>query len=142
MNTLLEFEGNSIEVDNFEHNKKRYEKGDPYNTEFVVSVITDTGFTGKTRYVCDMGDFRRFILELDELFKKKRISAKLTDIVYGSSVTFKFLRRESYCVSGMLIGAEGEHILRFSFNVDRSGIFIFAKQLREMIGEFYGTGAG
>lgn len=141
VNAVIEFEGNSVEIIDFEHNKKRAYMGDPNNTAFVLSVQSAVGFSGLSRYICDMGVFRRFISELDDLFRKKIISTKLTDQSLGSYIKFKMSGKEVFIVSGMSIGADGEHILKYEFSMERSMIFMFAKQLRELINEFYGLSA-
>lgn len=138
VNAVLEYEGNIVKIMDFEHNKKRSDVGDPNNTAFVLRIQCAVGFAGLSRYVCDIGVFRRFISELDDLFKKKIVSAKLTDQSLGSYIKFKMSSKEVYIVSGMLISLDGEYILKFEFPTERSMIFVFTKQLREMISEYYG----
>lgn len=141
INATLEYEGNIIEISEFEHNKKRAEKGDPNNTAFVLRIQSAAGFSGLSRYICDIGGFRRFISELDDLFRKKIISAKFTDQNLGSYITFKMSSREVYTVKGMSLDSDGEQILKYEFTIDRSSVFAFARQLRELINEFYGLSA-
>ena len=141
VNAILNHEENSIEIKDFEHNKKRAEAGDPNNTAFILRVESAVGFVGTSRYICDIGGFRRFISELDELFKKRIISAKLVDQSLGSYITFKMSGRDIFIVKGMSLGSDGEHILKYEFGIERSDIFAFIKQLREIVGEYYGISA-
>lgn len=137
VNAILNFEDNSIEIKDFEHNKKRAEVGDPDNTAFILRVESAVGFVGTSRYICDMGAFRRFISELDELFKKRIISAKFVDQSLGSYILFKLSKRDVFIVKGMSLGSDGENILKFEFAIDRPSVFAFTKQLRELVSEYY-----
>lgn len=141
LNAVIEFEGNSVEISEFEHNKKRADVGDPNNTAFILRVECAAGFMGTSRYICDINALRRFILELDDLFRKKIISAKFTDQSLGSYIKFKMSSKEVFIVSGMSLGSDGEQILKYRFTIDRPSVFEFAKQLRELVNEFYGLSA-
>lgn len=141
MNAILDFEGNRVEISDFEHNKKRAEVGDPENTAFILRVECAVGFVGTSRYICDMGVFRRFISELDDLFKKRIISAKFVDQSLGSYILFKSIKRDAYIVKGMSLGSDGENILKFEFSIDRPSVFAFTNQLRELVSEYYGISA-
>lgn len=141
MNVILNFEGNSIEIKEFEHNKKRAEVGDPNNTWFVMRVESTAGFVGTARFICGIDGFRRFISELDKLFKKQIVSAKLVDQSLGSYILFKVSSRQIYIVKGLLVCSDGEHILKYELSIERSELFTFIKQLRELVCEYYGASA-
>lgn len=141
MNAILNFEGNIIEIKEFKHDKKRAETGDPNNTTFVLRVESTVGFVGTAQFICSIDEFRRFISELDNLFKKQIVSAKLLDQSVGSYILFKMSSHETYTVKGMLVGSDGEHILKYELSIKRSEIFVYIKQLREMVSECYGISA-
>lgn len=138
MDAVLNFEGNSIEIKEFEKNKKRTEEGEPDNTAFVLRVESEAGFAGTSHFICDINVFRRFIMELRNLSQKRVISAKLVDQSLGSYILFKKMGpHEIYTVKGMLVGPDGEHILKYELSINREEIFEFTKQLREMADESY-----
>lgn len=141
MNAILNFEGNSIEIKEFEHNKKRAEAGDPNNTWFVMRVESTAGFVGTARFRCDIDGFSRFISELDNLFEKKIISAKLVDQDLGSYILFKKGSRRIYTVKGLLICSDGEHILKYELSIERPELFVFIMQLRKLVNKYYGISA-
>lgn len=131
MDTILNFEGNRVEINEFEHNKKREEAG------FVMRVESKAGFAGTARFICDIDEFRRFILDLDKLYNRQLISVKLVDQSLGSYILFKMSSREIYTVKGILVGSDGEHILKYELSIKRPEIFEFIKQIRDMITEYY-----
>lgn len=135
MDAILNFEGNSIKIKEFGKNKKRAEAGEPDNTAFVLRVESAVGFAGTSHFICDINGFRRFIMELRNLYQKRIISAKLVDQSLGSYILFKMGPHEIYTVKGMLVGSDGEHILKYEFGINRQEIFPFTRQLCRMAGE-------
>lgn len=137
MDAVLNFEGNSIEIKEFKQNKKRADAGEPDNTAFVLRVKSAAGFAGTSHFVCDINGFRRFTLELKNLFQKRIISAKLVDQSLGSYILFKRDPHEIYTVKGMLVGTDGEHILKYELSINRQEIPEFIKQLHDIADNSY-----
>lgn len=136
VDAILNFEGNRIEIKEFKYNKKLADTGEPNNTSFVMRVESTAGFVGTARFICGIDGFRRFISELDDLFKKQIVSAKLVDQSLGSYILFKVSSREIFTVKGMLVCSDGEHILKYELSINRSEIFEFIKQLQNTVREY------
>lgn len=110
---------NSLVIDNFRHSAEDAETGNPYNTVFNVRVRSGD-FAGMARYDCDIKSVKQFFAEIQELFDFRREIVELSDIDYGSKVTFKLYKTGQLEVSGILHGSAKVQCVTFVFKADQS----------------------
>lgn len=128
-------DGNRVEIASFFHSAEDARAGNPYNTEFQISVCSD-GFSGEGEWECDIAALRTFAEELGQLYRFQREGAKLSDLGYGSSLVFAAADRLGHIrVSGTLIGLHGVQRLRFEFLADQTALAPFVTQLKALCGE-------
>lgn len=123
---------NLISIENFETYISEAERGNPYNTTFDIRVRSGA-FCGYAGCEYDIKQFRILVGELREMYDFKRSSVELSEICYGSRVTFTMSKTGQIEVSGEIYGEAKEHSLTFVFSADQSSLLPFIEALEEMI---------
>ena len=128
----LKYGKNLLAIENFETHISEVERGNPYNTTFDIRVCSGA-FGGYAGCEYDIKQFRVFVGELREMYDFKRSSVDLSDICYGSRVTFTMSKTGQIDVSGEIYGEAKEHSLTFVFSADQSSLLPFIEALETMI---------
>ena len=125
-------QSNSIKIENFVFYQNELQRGNPYNTTFLI-FVTSGLFSGFGDCECDIKDFQRFVYELQEMYDFKRNSVAFKDICYGSEIVFTMSKLGSIEVKGTVYADGMQHNLTFCFNTDQSAFLPFICGLKKMI---------
>ena len=125
-------QSNSIKIENFVFYQNELQRGNPYNTTFII-FVTSGLFSGFGDCECDIKDFQRFVYELQEMYDFKRNSVAFKDICYGSEIVFTMSKLGSIEVKGTVYADGMQHSLTFCFNTDQSAFLPFICGLKKMI---------
>lgn len=128
----LKYGENLLAIENFETHAIEEERGNPYNTAFDIRICSGA-FSGYAGCEYDIKQFRVFVEELREMYDFKRSIVELSEICYGSRVTFTMSKTGQIEVSGELYGEAKEHSLTFVFSADQSSLLPFIEALEKMI---------
>lgn len=123
--------GNTCEqliISNIRVSYEDYSNGNPYNTIFIVKVISGD-FAGVSEFECNIKDFIQFVKEIRDLYDFKLSQVELNDICYGSSIQFCLDKAGHIAISGTIYGNSMEHSLTFIFITDQTAIEVFCKSL-------------
>ena len=132
MKAELQDRGNSIVINNFNFYPNELQRGNPYNTTFNIVVISGS-FRGFGDCEYDIREFKRFVLELEEMYNFKRSSVVFKDICYGSEIIFEMNKTGSIEVKGTIYADGMQHSLTFCFNTDQSIFTPFIDGLKKLI---------
>ena len=130
----LKYGENLMSIENFETYTGEVERGNPYNTTFVIRVCSGV-FSGYAGCEYDIKQFRVFVAELHEMYRFKRSSVELSEICYGSTVHFSMNKTGKIEVSGEIYGEAKEHSLTFVFVADQTSLLPFVEALERMIAQ-------
>ena len=125
-------QGNSITIEKFVFYAEELRRGNPYNTTFLV-FIKSGSFSGFGDCECDIKEFKRFVLELQEMYDFKRSSVVFKDICYGSEIIFTMSKLGSIEVKGTVYADGMQHNLTFCFNTDQSTFLPFVRELKKLV---------
>ena len=125
-------QSNSIKIENFVFYQNELQRGNPYNTTFLI-FVTSGSFSGFGDCECDIKDFQRFVYELQEMCDFKRNSVAFKDICYGSEIVFTMSKLGSIEIKGTVYADAMLHSLTFCFNTDQSVFLPFVCGLKKMI---------
>ena len=128
----LKYGENLLAIENFDTHTIEVERGNPYNTTFDIRVCSGA-FCGYAGCEYDIKQFRVFVRELREMYDFKRSSVELSEICYGSRVTFTMSKTGQIEVSGKLYGEAKEHSLTFVFSADQSSLLPFIEALENLV---------
>ena len=123
---------NSIRIENFTFYPNELRRGNPYNTTFLV-FVTSGSFSGFGDCECDIKKFKRFVLELQDMYDFKRNSVVFKDICYGSEIVFTMSKLGSIEAKGTVYADGMQHSLTFCFNTDQSVFLPFIRKLKKMV---------
>ena len=123
---------NSITIDEFIFYADELRRGNPYNTTFLV-FVTSGSFSGFGDCECDIKEFKRFVLELQDMYDFKRNSVVFKDICYGSEIVFTMSKLGSIEAKGTVYADGMQHSLTFCFNTDQSVFLPFILKLKKMV---------
>lgn len=126
--------GNSITIDNFLFYPNELQGGNPYNTSFLV-FVTSGPFSGFGDCEYDMREFRRFVMELRDMYDLKRSSVVFKDICYGSEIVFTMNKRGGIEIKGNVYADGREHGLTFCFSTDQSSFLPFINGLKKLVAD-------
>ncbi len=133
MNARLEFGGNYIEVCDFAHSREDFENGNPYNCVYDLRVKSGE-FSGIGDCECDIGDFRKLIDELKELYEFKRDTVNLYQI--GASETeVEFILGKTGKITVCGTADSFGQKLEFEFEADQTVLPPFINGLVEIFKE-------
>ena len=125
-------QSNSIKIENFVFYQNELQRGNPYNTTFLI-FVTSGLFSGFGDCECDIKEFKRFVLELQEMYDFKRSSVVFKDICYGSEIIFTMSKLGSIEVKGTVYADGMQHNLTFCFNTDQSAFLPFVRELKKLV---------
>ena len=131
MNAKLEYCGNYLELANFKYYPEEAEKGNPYNTDFDIKVVSD-GYSGHSQYwEYDHRELPHFIAQLEDLMYARINEVVFQEIGTGQRIFFKGDGQGHITVSGT-ISSDGVHpqSLSFEFVTDQTVYTDFIKQLQ------------
>ena len=115
-------------ISNIKTSSEDYAIGNPYNTSFIVRVVSGD-FSGVSTFEYDINDFRIFVTEIKDLYDFKNKVVDLKDICYGSEVRFNLDKTGHINVTGTIYGAATEHNLTFQFVTDQTAFQSFSTSL-------------
>ena len=125
-------QSNSIKIENFVFYQNELQRGNPYNTTFLI-FVTSGLFSGFGDCECDIKDFQRFVYELQEMYDFKKNFVAFKDICYGSEIVFTMSKLGSIEIKGTVYADAMRHSLTFCFNTDQSAFLPFVCGLKKMI---------
>ena len=125
-------QSNSIKIENFVFYQNELQRGNPYNTTFLI-FVTSGLFSGFGDCECDIKDFQRFVYELQEMYDFKKPFVAFKDICYGSEIVFTMSKLGSIEIKGTVYADAMRHSLTFCFNTDQSTFLPFVCGLKKMI---------
>lgn len=128
----FQFQENEIKIFDFFHFALDAEAGNPYNTTFQMSIVSN-GFAGKGEWECDIKDFRQFVKSLEEMAQFQTVQVNLQDIGYASHICFKMAHTGHICVTGVLFGPMKTQQVTFEFSADQTVLSPFVKELRLLL---------
>lgn len=134
MKAELTYLQNALVIENFTYYAEEEARGNPYNTTFTLRVVSGS-FSGIANCEYDMKDFKRFILQLNELYDFKRTSVELSDICYGSNVVFALDKVGHLEIKGTIYGCAMEHSMTFVFTADQSALPPLIQTLSALVEE-------
>lgn len=86
MNAKLEYCGNYLEIVNFKYYSEEENRGNPYNTDFDIKVVSD-GFSGYSQYwEYDHRELAAFIGQLEDLMYARINEVVLQEIGVGQKI--------------------------------------------------------
>lgn len=121
-----------LKIADFSYAKQDAELGSPYNTSFELHVYSGV-FSGVAPCEYNMEEFRRFVLEMRDLYQFGRNTVELQDIGYGSRVEFRLDKAGHLMVSGKIFGEAKEHAMEFTFSADQTAIGPFVAELENLM---------
>ena len=122
----------SITIDQFVFHKDELCQGNPYNTTFLV-FITSGSFSGFGDCEYDIKEFKRFVLELEKMYRFKRKMVVFKDICYGSEIVFAMNQLGGIEIKGTVYADAMEHSLTFCFHTEQSFLLPFINGLKKLI---------
>ena len=125
-------QSNSIKIENFVFYQNELQRGNPYNTTFLI-FVTSGLFSGFGDCECDIKDFQRFVYELQEMYDFKKNFVAFKDICYGSEIVFTMSKLGSIEIKGTVYADSMQLSLTFCFNTDQSAFLPFVCGLKKMI---------
>lgn len=133
MNARFEFGGNYIEVCKFAHSREEFENGNQYNCVYDLRVKIGE-FSGIGDCECDIGDFRKLIDELKDLYEFKRDTVNLyQDGASDTDVEFVLGKTGKITVYGTA-DSFGQKLV-FEFEADQTALPPFINGLVEILKE-------
>lgn len=117
-------------ISNINISYEDYRSGNPYNTTFIIKVISGH-FAGLSEFEYDIKEFIRFIREIKDLYDFKIKIVELNDICYGSKIVFTVGNTGHVNIAGEIYGVATEHSLTFTFDTDQTAILPFANALHK-----------
>ncbi len=132
MNAKLEYDGNSIIIDDFCHSLEDEMNGNPYNCSFKIRVVSGSfsGYADLCEY--DYKEWRKFIEQLKKLVWSETDHVVLQEICFGSTIHFDGDGLGHVQVSGLIYGGATSHSLQFEFRTDQTVYPAFIKQLQSL----------
>ena len=116
---VLKYGDNLLAIEDFNFSKDDAEAGNPYNTVFNIRVVSGA-FCGYAGCEYDIKAFHGFVDQLCELYAFKRDRVLLSEICYGSHVTFSLDKVGHIHIEGEIFGEGMEQSLTFAFAADQS----------------------
>ena len=133
MNAKLEYCGNYLEIVNFRYYPEEENRGNPYNTDFDIKVVSG-GFSGYSQYwEYDHRELAAFIGQLEDLMYARINEVVLQEIGVGQKIFFKGDGQGHISVSGTI---HSDHVisqsLSFEFRTDQTVFPKFIDQLKKL----------
>lgn len=130
VNARLEYCGNYLELDDFQHDAAAEKSGNPYNCTFDIRVKSGdfAGIADCCEY--DYKELQNFIAALEDLIAFRRTEVSLTEISTGRTVHFACDSTGHIRVSGELICDADVQSLRFHFMTDQTVFPAFIRELK------------
>ncbi len=128
----LQHAQNKLIISDFTHYKEQATAENPYNTVFLIKAVSG-GFYGVAPRECDIAEFRRFAVDINDLYLFKRSEVTFQEIGYGSKITFTADKTGHITVKGELYGEAMLHHLTFSFEADQTSLKPFAEALGHVL---------
>ena len=123
---------NFMAIEGFHFHKGDADTGNPYNTTFEIQVVSGA-FQGCAPCEYDIKNFRIFVKQICEFYALQRDCVVLSEICYGSHVTFSMDKTGHVKVEGLIFDNGREQSLTFAFETDQSMLPPFINGLKKMV---------
>lgn len=127
----LIFLDNSLVISDFQYSQSDACNGNPYNTAFKIKIVSGP-FSGLGDCEYDIKNFILFAREINELYDFQRNKVELSEICYGSNVSFEMNKTGHLAIRGEIFGRAMLHTLKFEFDADQTALKPFADSLRQL----------
>ena len=128
----IRYGDNVFTIEYFKTYPEDAKMGNPYNTTYSLRVVSGA-FSGYAPCECDIKEFRKFVSEMEELFRFKRDKTELCDICYGSKVVFCIDKVGHLDISGDIFGQAAEQRLVFHFTADQTCLNDFVLTIKSYV---------
>jgi len=133
----IRYGDNVFAIEYFKTYPEDAKMGNPYNTTYSLRVVSGA-FSGYAPCECDIKEFRKFVSEMEELFRFKRDKTELCDICYGSKVVFGIDKSGHLDISGDIFGQAAEQRLVFRFTADQTCLNDFVLTIKNYVQHYTG----
>lgn len=116
-----------FELDFFKYFEEDNKMGNPYNT--IINVYVNSyGFCGQSQWTVDFKDFKKFIIDLRNLYENLRGDLQFKDREYDSILKIKCGKLGQISFSGILIDNNFQK-MEFNFDIDQTYLKNFVEKL-------------